>query len=249
MHGINGDDFKTLFETPDNKYIKPIETVYQGYKFRSRLEARWAVFFDVLGIRYEYEKEGFDLGADGWYLPDFWLPDFNRWVEIKPGDIGPEEYRKPLAFSNIIWQAEWDAEEAGKEHNAASVFLIAGDPYAQRDRLLTEWKYAAFSMLAGKMNQDYPYYWTSCPLCRTIDLRTKPWPANHWSPPLEWALQCMYCDITDRDHADKETEQTRFHKGTVITSLPMHAITLDYRLQNAYIMARQARFEHMRMGE
>jgi len=39
--------------------IKAIETVYNGYKFRSRLEARWAVFFDALGIEYEYEKEGF----------------------------------------------------------------------------------------------------------------------------------------------------------------------------------------------
>ena len=42
--------------------IKPIETVYNGYRFRSRLEARWAVFFDQLGIKNEYEKEGFDLG-------------------------------------------------------------------------------------------------------------------------------------------------------------------------------------------
>lgn len=41
--------------------IKAIETVYGGYRFRSRLEARWAVFFNTLGIPFEYEKEGFDL--------------------------------------------------------------------------------------------------------------------------------------------------------------------------------------------
>ena len=29
------------------KSIKPIETNYKGYRFRSRLEARWAVFFDA----------------------------------------------------------------------------------------------------------------------------------------------------------------------------------------------------------
>jgi hypothetical protein len=28
--------------------IKAIETSYKGYRFRSRLEARWAVFFDAL---------------------------------------------------------------------------------------------------------------------------------------------------------------------------------------------------------
>lgn len=54
--------------------LKAIETVYNGYRFRSRLEARWAVFFDALGIRYEYEKEGYDLDGVR-YLPDFWLPN------------------------------------------------------------------------------------------------------------------------------------------------------------------------------
>lgn len=41
--------------------IKAKETEYNGYRFRSRLEARWAVFFDVLGIKYEYEPEGLVL--------------------------------------------------------------------------------------------------------------------------------------------------------------------------------------------
>lgn len=50
--------------------IKPIETYYNGYRFRSRLEARWAVFFDALGVKYEYEPEGFQTPA-GYYLPDF----------------------------------------------------------------------------------------------------------------------------------------------------------------------------------
>ena len=63
---------------------KAIDTIYKGYKFRSRLEARWALFFDEMEIKYEYEKEGFDLGTVGWYLPDFWLPEFQIWVEIKP---------------------------------------------------------------------------------------------------------------------------------------------------------------------
>lgn len=64
--------------------IKPIETLYNGYRFRSRLEARWAVFFDALGIKYEYEKEGYDLGELGWYLPDFWLPEYGWVFDVKP---------------------------------------------------------------------------------------------------------------------------------------------------------------------
>lgn len=65
--------------------IKAIETEYNGYRFRSRLEARWAVFFDAMGIKYEYEPEGFDLPS-GRYLPDFFLKDFGVYVEIKPFD-------------------------------------------------------------------------------------------------------------------------------------------------------------------
>jgi hypothetical protein len=52
---------------------RAIETSYNGYRFRSRLEARWAVFFHALGVKYKYESEGFDLGGV-YYLPDFWLP-------------------------------------------------------------------------------------------------------------------------------------------------------------------------------
>lgn len=67
--------------------IKPIETIYNGYRFRSRLEARWAVFFDKAGIPYEYELEGYRLQDGSAYLPDFYLPWFNAYVEIKPNGI------------------------------------------------------------------------------------------------------------------------------------------------------------------
>jgi hypothetical protein len=62
--------------------LKPIETKYAGRRFRSRLEARWAVFFDSLGVAWDYEKEGYSLPS-GPYLPDFWLPANRWWVEIK----------------------------------------------------------------------------------------------------------------------------------------------------------------------
>lgn len=65
--------------------IQPIETIYNGYRFRSRLEARWAVFFDAGRIKYEYEPNGYNLNGIN-YLPDFYLPDFDLFVEIKPFD-------------------------------------------------------------------------------------------------------------------------------------------------------------------
>ncbi len=74
--------------------IKAIETQYKGYRFRSRLEAKWAVLFERLGIEWEYEKEGYDLGEAGWYLPDFWLPELKCFVEIKGDDPAESEIQK-----------------------------------------------------------------------------------------------------------------------------------------------------------
>jgi len=74
--------------------IKPIETRYNGYHFRSRTEARWAVYFDIIEIKYEYEKEGYDLGELGWYLPDFWLPEYQMFVEVKGENFTQEEQDK-----------------------------------------------------------------------------------------------------------------------------------------------------------
>ncbi len=53
--------------------IRPIPTHYNGYHFRSRLEARWAVFLDQIGVRYSYEPQGYAMNGTA-YLPDFWLP-------------------------------------------------------------------------------------------------------------------------------------------------------------------------------
>jgi len=63
---------------------RPIETRYAGCRFRSRLEARWACFFDTLGIAWEYEPQGYLVGPDARpYLPDFWLPGEKVWAEVK----------------------------------------------------------------------------------------------------------------------------------------------------------------------
>lgn len=62
-----------------------IETKYNGRKFRSRLEARWAVFLDSCDIEYEYEPEGFvDNDLEEMYLPDFYLPKYGVFAEVKP---------------------------------------------------------------------------------------------------------------------------------------------------------------------
>lgn len=63
--------------------ITPIETEYRGTRFRSRLEARWAIFFDNMKLEWTYEPESFDLGSY-LYKPDFWIPDIMCFCEVKP---------------------------------------------------------------------------------------------------------------------------------------------------------------------
>ena len=74
--------------------IRAIETRYQGCRFRSRLEARWAVLFDAAGLAWEYEPEGYVLSDGTPYLPDFWLPGLGVWAEVKPRACTQDEVRR-----------------------------------------------------------------------------------------------------------------------------------------------------------
>lgn len=58
---------------------KAIETLYGDVMFKSRLEARWAAFFDLMGWQWTYEP----IDLDGW-IPDFQLGVIGGLVEVKP---------------------------------------------------------------------------------------------------------------------------------------------------------------------
>jgi hypothetical protein len=94
--------------------IKAIETEYKGYRFRSRLEARWAIFFDGINLKYEYEQEGYNLGKPvGYYLPDFWFPLLKIYCEIKPAGVVIDEklyntFRDNITPILVIKGTPWD---------------------------------------------------------------------------------------------------------------------------------------------
>lgn len=105
--------------------IKPIETIYKGYRFRSRLEARWAVFFDTIGADWEYEPEGFDLGNGLYYLPDFRIHNCKGfcktlWVEVKSTyNITDLDKKKIEAFYKPVY--------CGCDENQCRPLLVVGD--------------------------------------------------------------------------------------------------------------------------
>ncbi len=59
---------------------KPTEL--QAYDIH-HLTADIVGLLDALGLEWEYEKEGYRLSNGMPYLPDFWLPELECWLEIK----------------------------------------------------------------------------------------------------------------------------------------------------------------------
>lgn len=62
------------------------EIKYDGFIFRSKIEAKWYLLFTTLGIECYYEPETFSLNIGGRvvnYLIDFQLPELDCYVEIK----------------------------------------------------------------------------------------------------------------------------------------------------------------------
>jgi hypothetical protein len=126
--------------------LKPIETRYNGYRFRSRIEARWAVLFDALGVKYEYEKEGFELIC-GPYLPDFWLPypdelnfsgypNAGHWLEVKGIEPNQDEISKLLHLSlatnhtgNLVWGLPWNFKLFYTHNNGNYGWFDLGDTF------------------------------------------------------------------------------------------------------------------------
>lgn len=70
--------------------IKAIPTEYRGRRYRSRLEAKWAAFFDLAEWRHEYEP--LDMGD--------WSPDFS----IVAGDTGQHlvEVKPIQSFNSVV---------------------------------------------------------------------------------------------------------------------------------------------------
>jgi hypothetical protein len=215
--------------------MKAIETRYNNYRFRSRLEARWAVFFDTLGVPYEYEREGFELGGV-YYLPDFWLPEQQCWVEIKPESVFPlgDEVKK--------WQRL-------AEHQTCFVFVgeikppvvhLLGSAGAEYQSYISDGSFAMALLPTenGEFKSDYdprPWYWHE-----RQDGSFVIWPNPAFElPPEGYKGVVMRQRISDAD-------------GTTLAVVdPIVAKTKQVdspKLMAAYAAARQARFEHGEQG-
>ncbi len=125
--------------SPDRS-VRPIETQWNGHRFRSRLEARLAVFMDALDLGYRYELKGFDLGGGLHYLPGFYVPRWDAYLEIKAG----------LPDDAEILKAKTLARQMG-----LPVFLLFGDPWPD---VYEAWRWHQQEWASG-------YRWSTCSRC------------------------------------------------------------------------------------
>ena len=61
-----------------------IPTIYKNVQYRSRLEARFAHLLDELHVRFVYEPMAYRLASGSTYTIDFFFPDQQLYVELKP---------------------------------------------------------------------------------------------------------------------------------------------------------------------
>lgn len=104
--------------------VKSIPTVYKDITFRSGLEADWATTLDSRNISWSYEPEGYILPSGAWYLPDFHLPDFNTWLEVKGPTVPGIE--KAIEFSMNC--SQWVIIGKPPLSNLTTWFLLDGHP-------------------------------------------------------------------------------------------------------------------------
>lgn len=61
--------------------------------YRSKIHAKWAEFFDLMHIPFQYISDPVEVGAEVSYLPEFWLPEQDSWMIIRKHRFNCNEER------------------------------------------------------------------------------------------------------------------------------------------------------------
>jgi hypothetical protein len=142
--------------------LRPIPTPYAGYIFRSLLEARWAVFFDALAIKWHYEIDSVILSPFGErYRPDFYLPQHGCYIEVKPPRPDKQEQRKAYLLNYCLAHNEDPAKSRER------AFVLHGGipwPYPKEGNIIG---FSASSEQEGDPSLR-DLCWQVCPMCHQV---------------------------------------------------------------------------------
>lgn len=212
--------------------MQAIETAYKGRLFRSRLEARWAVFFDAMKMQWQYEPEGYKLSDGTCYLPDFKITTpqgQTRWFEIKP--LGTGSDRKLELFSKSLDRRHEMEPEDRPASPSGHAFLAAGSPLELLEKGMC-----------------------FCPRCGSPLEKSDVWPYSSNQGDGGYHFLCYPCDMETECGGGNPTYSNGVrnlawtpHKGTI--QLELSEVIKHIRYLNAAAeQAQMARFEHGQSG-
>lgn len=113
--------------------IAPIPTRHNGVLYRSRTEARWAVFFSTLEAEATYEPESFSIDG-AWYLPDFFCLRWNLYIEVKPENPTPFEMERCARLSQVTGRPVLMV--CGSPSTKTGHFFIDGEKWPENAQII-----------------------------------------------------------------------------------------------------------------
>ena len=148
--------------------------LYKGRGFTSATEARWAAFFDALGVEWQYGTGGLGLEKAGWCGGLFYLPRLNCWIEARPWPEGLQHGE--FWPRHLAWAHGPDCRLLFPEFER--LFVICGAPrvHAPEPRGLTDGAdepdlFGARPLAYEAFADERPgYLWCECPRCGAIGI-------------------------------------------------------------------------------
>jgi hypothetical protein len=166
------------------------------------------VFFNELGLKYDYETEGFDLNGTK-YLPDFWLPaPIESWFEVKPSNYDPDD---------ISEDEDWFKAHQLCKYSKKDVLIARGPPvYSGDGRHQISWFYNVPYWRNGKHGvvECYGDSWR-----RVIELQFVSATSGDlglWRHGFDWLPKCWQhtsCSLEAINRAYERAAYARFEHG------------------------------------
>lgn len=141
----------------DDELMSYIPSQYKGEFCDSDAEGRWRALFDYLDMPCVREPAHYILGVEGGYVPDFFMPDHDVFVEVKSGNVTPEAIDKLAALAHYTGKA---------------AMLLNGRPIGGTATLYGPGYYHA--SLLGQDTTNHKKHWKSGELCPEIFMYTDP---------------------------------------------------------------------------
>lgn len=216
-----------FFDGEFDRDVRPIVTHWAGCRFRSKTEAHWAVFFEYIGLDWEWEYQGFEMPNLPRYLPDFYFERSRNVVEIK----GTDQHREPaIEKCKIIAKHLYETAPEKRKHvchlpyGSGSCYLMEGRPGAPN--------FAMFSVTYWRHDDGKENWFVDQGLLAQHQL--------NFSDYVETPKSLVFC--TRRNFGEIDGPRYSYDAHPIFCA-DYSYVKKAHPLKDALLIARQARFD------